>query len=99
MQSLTGIFELRVSPVKLRFEFPCCLACSAQLADQARVVLVELRQFALLDGDCLIQGTDLRLELLDLLLMPTLILIPLLFHRFTIMLQCLSAEIGRASCR
>lgn len=56
-----------------------------------RVVLVELCQVTLLHGDCLVQGADLRLELLGLLLMPALILIPLLFDRFTIMLQRLPA--------
>ncbi len=54
LQLLIGIFKLRVSPIKLRFEVLCCFARSAQLAHQARVILVELGQVALLDGDCLV---------------------------------------------
>lgn len=54
---------------------------------EALVVAIQLGNVALFDRQGLLQLAQLGLQLLDLSLMPTLILLPLLLHRLPVMLQ------------
>lgn len=58
-----------------------------QFGGQALVVAIQLGNVALFDRQGLLQLAQLGLQLLDLSLMPTLILLPLLLHRLAVMLQ------------
>ncbi|NWK42825.1 hypothetical protein [Ralstonia pickettii] len=57
--------------------------------DQPRAILVQLRDLSLLDDQRLVGLPDFRLQLLNLLLVPAGVLIPLLLAGIAEVLQCL----------
>ncbi|WP_003274680.1 hypothetical protein [Ralstonia solanacearum] len=63
--------------VCLHLQVAGAFARSSNLCDQPRAILVQLRDFTLLDDQCLVGLSDFSLQLLDLLFVPPRLLIAL----------------------